>query len=403
MALLLVSILLQRLAIPLGSDQIPLGVPLALGIIVVGLVTGEFRVDSRKVRVLLVIWLTATTCTLFQVASGNLPSLLSLGLLIALYPLVGLAADLSAGGVARVEDLFIRLMTVFSLVSLGQMAIQFLGVAYEDYLLRLVPEAFILLGYNTGDPIAYGDPLYRSNGIVFLEPSFVSLFLGFAVALALFRGRSWFRVTILLAGMIPPLAGSGFVVLGPAIIALALGRHRRRLLSALPALLIAIAVALVTPLGERYLDRSLEASNANTSSSARLVQPYGALIPPALDDPVGAAFGHGAGSADDYLLTVGKDQVTGPVIPKVLYEYGLVGALGILAALIAFLGGQVRTRPWTVGLLVAYVYVNASFLQNTLVLTTLFWISLMPARPDPDEAAELPAVPVDQEQDTSRT
>ena len=103
------------------------------------------------------------------------------------------------------------------------------------------------------------------------------------------------------------------------------------------------------------------------------------------------------------VLTVGKDQVTGPVIPKVLYEYGLVGALGILAALIAFLAGQVRTRPWTVGLLVAYVYVNASFLQNTLVLATLFWISLMPARPGREDAEELPAAPVGEGQDTSRT
>ncbi|KQS68805.1 hypothetical protein [Modestobacter sp. Leaf380] len=384
-ALVLVGTLLQRIALPLGSDQVPLGIPLLLGITALGVWTGEFRVTDRKLRALVVFIGTATVCTLLQVATGSTPSLLSLGLLFCIYPLVALTADIGRAGVAAVEEVFLRLMTVAALVSVGQLAVQYAGVPYEDHLLRVVPESLLLVGYNTGDPITYGDPLYRSNAVLFLEPSFISLFLGIAVALALFRRRSWLMVTVLLAGMIPPLAGSGFVVLAPALVVLALGRDRARLFAAVPAVVLAVLLALATPLGDLYLERSFEASNPNTSSSARLVQPYGALLPPTFEDYTTTLIGHGAGTADDYLIDVGLIDVTAPLVPKVLYEYGLVGAVGILALLVVFLAVEVRRRPWTVGIFLLFLYVNASFLQSTLVFITLFWISLMPPTDEPGD------------------
>jgi hypothetical protein len=378
-ALLLTGTLLQRLAIPIGTDQVPVTVPLLLGIIVLGLWTGEFRVRPGKLRVLALLAATASLCTLAQVAVGAVPSLLSLALFFCLYPLVALRADIGAVGVAVVERVFLRLMAVAALVSIGQLGIQYAGVAYEDYLLRLVPATLLQTGYNTGDPIAYGEPLYRSNGIVFLEPSFVSAFLGLAVALALYRRRSWLLVTLLLAGMVPPLAGSGFVVLVPALVALAVSRGRARLLMAVPAIALAALLAFVTPLGTLYLDRSTEASNPNTSSSARLVQPYDALVPPAFEDWTTSLVGHGAGLADDHLIDEGLRNVTAPLVPKVLFEYGLVGAVGILAVLVVFLAVESWRRPWTIGLFLLFLYVNASFLQSTLVFITLFWVTLLPA------------------------
>jgi hypothetical protein len=145
-----------------------------------------------------------------------------------------------------------------------------------------------------------------------------------------------------------------------------------------PALLVAAAVAFLTPLGELYLDRSTEASDTNTSSSARLVQPYTVLLPPSIEDPVSTAVGHGAGVANDFLTSIGMGDVTTPVVPKIFYEYGLVGLLGILGVLLLLLGRGVRQRPWTAGLLLLYLYVNASFLQHTQVFLTLFWICLIP-------------------------
>jgi hypothetical protein len=380
LALLLGLVLLQRLALPLGgTQQLPLMVPLGTALLAVGLYRGEFRLAHTRVRILALVIATAVICSLAQVVVGNLPSVLSLGLLVALYAILALDANLTPGAVTRIERVYLRVMTVFAIVSLGQMLVQLAGVPYEDYLLRLVPDTFLLTGFNTGDPIAYGDALYRSNGVVFLEPSFISMFLGLAVALAVYRRASALTVTVLLVGMIPPLAGSGFVVLVPALIALALTRRRRRhLLAVVPALLIAVVVATLTPLGDRYVQRTTEASQSNTSASFRLIEPYTALLPVSLEDAPHAAFGHGAGSADDFFIEAGRGDATQPIIPKILFEYGLVGVVGILLPLLVVFAGSLRSRPWTVGLVLLFVFVNASFLQAVLVLFTFFWMTLMP-------------------------
>ncbi|MGX5655287.1 hypothetical protein ACWKWC_11000 [Geodermatophilus nigrescens] len=390
-ALLVSSILLQRLGISVGDEQAPLMIPVVLFLLAVGLRTGEFRIARGNLRLLAVIWGSATLCTFLQFVLGMGPSLFSLALVIALYSMAAVAADISPGAVARVERVFLGIMTFFAVVSIGQLAIQYVGVPYEDFLLRVVPEGLLLQNYNTGDPIAYGESIYRSNGVVFLEPSFVSLFLGAAAALALYRRANWLVVTVLLVGMVPPLAGSGFVVLVPAVVLAAFSRHRRNLLRIVPALAVAATVAFLTPLGERYLDRSTEASDPNTSSSARLVQPYDALIPPSIEDPLSAAIGHGAGVANDYLISVNQGDITTPVIAKLAYEYGLLGLLGILGVLVVLLGRGVRTRPWTLGLVVIYLYVNASFLQHTQVFITLFWICLVPAVATAPDRAPRPA------------
>ncbi|SEP21363.1 hypothetical protein [Trujillonella endophytica] len=392
-AMLVGSTLFQRLAVPLGEQQLSLTIPFVLAMLAVGLVSGEFRVEAARLRVFALMAAVAVACTIGHLVLGGAPSLLSVVLFLALYALVGVSADLTAQGLATVERVFLGLMTIAAVVSIGQMVAQLTGVPYEDYLAGIVPADLLLEGYNTADPIAYGDPLYRSNGIVFLEPSFLSLFLGLAVALALYRGAGVLQVTVLLVGMVPPLAGSGFVVLVPALVLMLFGAQRRHLVAALPAIAIALVVATLTPLGERYLERSTEASDPRTSSSARLVQPYELLLPPAVEDTPRAIVGHGAGAADDYLIDIGKLDATAPVVPKVLYEYGILGLLGILLPLVLFLGGGAVPRPWTIGLLVAYLYVNASFLQSTQVFLTLFWMTLLPAHRYSWRRTQPPALP----------
>lgn len=377
--LLVGSVVLQRLGVGIGDGQIHLTVPFTLAVLAIGLRTGEFRVDGPKLRALAVVCFAAGACTLVQTAVGGTPSLLSLAFIVVLYAMLAFSAALSPTAVAKVERVFLGMMAGFAVVSVLQMLVQIVGVPYEDLLELVVPESLLLDEYHTADPIAYGASLRRSNGVLFLEPSFLSLYLGLALALAVYRRRGFLLVTVLLVGMVPPLGGSGVVVAAPALALLALTGHRRALLTVFPALAVAILVAAVTPLGERYVERSTEGGDAETSTSFRLIQPYSALLPQAVEDPLVAAIGHGAGSADDYLTRTGTPEVTQPIVPKVLFEYGALGALGILVVLLVTLGNGVRARPWTAGLLVLYLYVNASFLESTTVFMTLFWITLLPA------------------------
>ena len=380
-ALLVAVVLLQRFVIPAGgTQQIALTLPVGIVILLLGIRAGEFVPRRAQLHCALVIVATAVLCTLVHVVTGGAPSLLSLGLVVILYAAAAFSADLGPVAVARVQRVFLRLMSVAAVVSLLQLGVQYAGVAHQDWLGTVVPKALLQAGYNTGDPITYGADLYRSNGVLFLEPSFLSLFLGVAVAVALHSGAGWKRLTLLLLGIVPTLAGGGLVVIIPAVIAVALGRHRRKLLGLLPAAVAAVVAAAVTPFGTQYLARSTEASNPNTSSSYRLVQPYSSLMPPSMDTTVHALIGHGAGAADRYLLAVDRADVTVPLVPKVLFEYGLLGLVGILLPLVLLLVGGLRFRPWAAGVVLAYLYVNASFIQSTLVFLTLFWVTLLPPR-----------------------
>uniref|UniRef100_UPI001B316B74 hypothetical protein n=1 Tax=Naasia sp. SYSU D00057 TaxID=2817380 RepID=UPI001B316B74 len=171
------------------------------------------------------------------------------------------------------------------------------------------------------------------------------------------------------------------VVLLPGILILLLTAQRRNTLNLLPGIGLAISVAATTPLGVLYLGRTGEAGAEGSSSSFRFVEPYLTLLPASLDTPFATLFGHGAASAEDYLLSLGTPEVTSPVIPKILYEYGLLGALGVMGVLLVLLSLPLTHRPWLVGLWATYFFINASLLQATLVFVTLFWLMLLPPRP----------------------
>lgn len=81
-------------------------------------------------------------------------------------------------------------LTFVAAVCAEQADVQDVGVPYRDVLGLLLSEGFLLQGYNTGDPLFFGSPIYRVHGILILESSFVSYFLGLAAVIALYLGRA---------------------------------------------------------------------------------------------------------------------------------------------------------------------------------------------------------------------
>jgi len=374
---LLAIIFLQRFAIPISGQQIPLLLPVGLVILGAAYLRGELSINSRRAPLVATMWITALGCTLLHVAFGSVPSLLAVVLLLLLYLPALFSPRVSVYAGNSIAGMFVAIMTVMAIVSVVQFALQYVGIANEDYLSAVLPSDFLLGGCHQRDPIAYGSDLRRSNALVFLEPSFLSLFLALAVLLAIRAGRGWAQMCVLLAGLVPTLAGNGLVVLIPGVAVLAFIVWRN-LLSLLPGVVIALVAAVASPLGAIYLGRSSEASNPQTSSSFRFVQPYTTLVPESVDSPLHAIIGHGAGTAGAYLQSVNLTAVTEPAIAKVFYEYGAVGIIGIIVPLLAILFIGLRSRPWMFGLVVAFVFINASLLLTTLVFFTLFWIVLVP-------------------------
>jgi hypothetical protein len=377
-AILVAIVVLQRFAISFGELSIPVVLPVVVLLLVVGYVREEFALDPTRTQLVGVLLVTALACTLAQVAMGSPPSLASLILVVAIH--IGMALRSTAGpeAFASVGRLFVAMMTGGAIVGLAQFAAQYAGIPNVDYIAEVVPDQFLVQGFSQNAFITYGSELRRSNGILFLEPSFLSLFLGLAVVIAARLGVGWVQMTVLVAGLVPPLAGSGLVVAIPGVLILAFSRYRRGLLALVPGALVGIAVAALTPLGALYLNRSSEAGADNSSASFRFVQPYSTLLPASMDSPFHALFGHGAGASDAYLGALNLAEITRPIIPKVLFEYGMLGAVGIVAVLVVLLGSGLRERPWMIGFVVCYFFINASFLVSTLALFTYFWMALVP-------------------------
>jgi hypothetical protein len=380
--LLAVTLLTQRLAIPLGGDQLPLSLPLILGVLVVGVRSGALSIDVAGLRLYVLAMGAIVVSTLAVLSLGRTPSLLSLLFLFAVYTVAVVRSTVPPGSLTDgVQRAYLRIMTVAAAVSVGQILIQYLGVPYEDYLLRLVPEPFVQQGYATGDPLVYGSGLHRTNAVLFLEPSFLGYFLGIAVVMALSRRASPWLICLLVAGAVPPLAGNAIVVVLAGVVVLAAGPLRRGLRALAPTVALLLAVALATPLGDLYLERSTEISGEDTSASLRLVDPYVILLPAWWSSPSSVLVGQGAGAATTVIDTTTEQAVITPVVPKLLVEYGILGALPVLLFLGWALLGDPRTRPWLPGLLIGFFVLNPALLQVTLAVGTIALARLVPGVP----------------------
>jgi hypothetical protein len=379
--LMLVVVLGQRLAIPLGpGQQLPANLVLVLIVLGTGLMAGHLRLDPQLILLYLAGVGALLALTLVAVARGLDVSLLSVGFIGALYLLWAVETPwIAVADQVRLLDAFVRVMVVMAVVGLIQAGTQYLGVAYQDWLARIIPGPFLMQGYNTSDPILWNDPIYRTNGVLFLEPSLFSFFLGLALVVALHRRKPLPTIGLLLLAMLPTVAGNGFVVLLAGVGILAIHGRWRDLRSLLLPAGLAVAGSLTIPGAAKIVTRVTEAGTEGSSSSLRLIEPYTRLIPELFKDPTSVIFGNGAGSATTFVAKVGSAGLLAPVVPKLLFEYGVLGSVLFLIFLVTSLMTGSHQMPWTLGVLVAYFVLNAALEQPTFALVTILFVRLLSA------------------------
>ena len=390
-SLIMILVLSQRFALPVGGTQIPAVVPLMCSAVLWGVLRGYLRWDRSRILLGLATLVLLTGLAAVAQARGYRVSPLSLALLCSIYVVALVVPDrIGSGAVTAALRAFSTLMTCCAAVGVGLFGAQYVGLAYRDWFTATVPEPFVQQGFVTAYPIAYLSPIYRSNGVIFLEASFYSLFLALGLLVTLYLGRSVFASALLACAMIVTLSGNGMVVLLPGVAAMLLHpRYRRQLVKLLIPVALAAALASATPLGATFVSRTTEVQQANSSTSLRLVQPYLRLLPPATESVEDVLLGHGPGSSDLYYeQNLPPEVVVGlltPFFPKALYEYGAFGVLLICAFLLqVFFDGPRRRPPWLIGLLLVYLLINAALLQPTLAYLTILFLGLL-RPPDPDD------------------
>lgn len=386
-ALFLSTFLLQRIAVP--GLPIPITVPLALSWVALAVMVGVVELNQTR----LLIWLGAaglsgSLIAVQMVALVNpFISVNSWGLWVVMWiPLVFQFRQ-------RDRVTYLRFASTIAHIGLGLAGLsllfitsQLLGVRYYDWLSAFVPSSLLVQDYTIAYPIVYGSPLYKSNGWIALEPSFMSFFLGVALICALLARLRVILMLILAAGMLSTIAGSGIALVGVFLLVLTLqgriGELRKYLLS---GGVIGLVFAF-TVLGEAILSRVTEVGQQNSSTSLRSTEPYVQLWPHWISDPVGIFIGQGPGSSANVVADLGIRGLLVPSIAKLLFDYGLIaGALLIVMMASTYFRGP--SAAFAISLATSMFLLQGA--SQPLIICSILVISLWA----PTQAAALSSSP----------
>jgi hypothetical protein len=329
------TFLLQRISLP--GISIPVTVPIAGLWVGLAFLRGLVTIDPRR----FLIWCLAAAVSgamvlpqLVLVASPYV-SFNSWALWTVVWlPLVVRLRDRSRVQYLRTLRAVANTCLGLAVMSIAFIVSQLLGVRYYDWLGDVVPHNLLVKDFAISYPVVYGSEIYKSNGWVALEPSFMSFMIGVGLVSALVTRMSVLKVLVLVAGLMSTVAGSGIAVVAVYVVCLLLvGRIGNLRRYALPTLLVVGGFA-TTIFGQAVSQRVLEFGDARSSTSLRATEPYIQLWPYWVSDPVSVVIGQGAGSSAEIVRDLGIVGLLVPSTAKVLFDYGVVGGTGLILLMI---------------------------------------------------------------------
>jgi hypothetical protein len=254
------------------------------------------------------------------------------------------------------------------------LVIQLAGVRYYDWFAAFIPGELRVDGYVTTYPVAYDSPIYKSNGWIALEPSFMSFYLGVSLVCGLMARVSLPGVVLLLAGLLSTLAGSGLAVIAVFLGVLILQGQTYTVRRYAAAIILTTCLFAATDLGRSLFTRVTELGSSNSSTALRAVQPYVELWPYWIADPAGIFLGHGAGSSSDIVRGLGLAGLLVPSIAKVIFDYGLVGGALLIALMgVTFLNSPSAAFGFALAVSMFFLQAAAQPLVICCILLTTIW------------------------------
>lgn len=383
----------QRLAVP--GLPISLTVPLLLLWAGAALARGVVEVDATRT----VWWLVAAgvSCLLIvaQIALVTFPLISAnswLLWIVTWLPMVLRFRDRSPAAHRAALHAVATAGAGLSGLSVLFTTLQLLGVGYRDLLAEVVPPSMLLEGFVISYPITWDSPLYKSNAWLALEPSFLSFMLGVAMVCALVSRRNPLLVLWIALGLLCTTAGSGMAVVAVYVIVTLLRGRGQHLLRYLVIGVPLALVAALTALGDSVVDRLDEASDPRSSTALRMVEPYVHLIPQWLTDPAMMLVGGGPGSSQRAVEDLGILGLLVPTPAKMLYDYGLLGGILMLALIVlAYLRSSTPELAFALACSMFLLQGAAQpLVAMTLLTVTLFAPVEHRVSPDPPV---LPALP----------
>lgn len=385
--LFLLVVLLQRFSTP--------GVP-DLALLVPAVVIWAGLALARRVAVVdrtrLTWWFAAAAATAFGMLVQNVAvpgaeiSITAWGLVVVVWlPFTLRLIDRGVPAYLTMLRYVTMIATGLGMLTIAMVGLQLAGFAYRDWFAAIVPESLQLGGFVLTYPLSYGSAIFKGNGWIGLEPSFVSAQLGIGLLAALFvRARLW-TIVVLILGLVATTSGSGIAIVVVGVVVMLAHRCRQLLGRYVVLGIITVILTTFTPFGSLLLDRSTEFQSSGSSTSLRAFEPYTVLVPRWTENLTGVLFGYGPGSSQ---RLVSDTNVVGLLVPspaKVFFEYGLIAGI-VLAAMIfgCYWGGPSRTMA--VSLVVSLWLLQPGVTTMVIVALVLAMVTLWsPRRGEPIE------------------
>ena len=390
---------LQRVALPLGGSQVSIVLPIVLLGLGALLLTGALVEDRYRAGAYLVAFTLCLAAALGSSLAGNEGSLLSVLLLGVLYaPFAYVLRPELRKLYPRVLDFFCQLMVLASILSIGMWAAQMGGWEYRD-LLEFLPPQFLLEDYNTSYPIRWESEIYKSNGIIFLEPSFCSQFLALALITQLAQGGKRWRLVFYLAGILPTVAGTGLLLIAFGLIMLSIRRGPTWGAGMFFLTLMVAGAIAATPIGGLLSARADETSEQSSSFNLRFTEPYAHAYRALGEKPSAPFVGRGPGfvnrETDDYFERT-ELSLAFPTSSKLLAEYGVLAGFAFLSFIFLIFLSKVPSITVASSTLFLHLTLSGSLLQPFTVYLGLVFASVfaMPAAVPALQAAAYRSPPI---------
>jgi hypothetical protein len=364
----------QRFVLPVHAFEVLIALPVALLVLGVMVISGQAAADARKT----VLYVAAVgACVVANTVSTSVGASLtasfsSTELLAVLYiPLCFQLQGPLRTRFTEVLEFFQRLMLAAAVICVGQFLAQWRGYwEFTDLERKVVPSSWLVApeAYNYSYPQNYGSGIFKSNGIVFLEPSFCSQFLALAIVVQIVLGARYWRLALLGAALVTTMSGTGILLLAVGLAVLAIRRGGKWATRAFVA--VGVTVAVIVPFTPQLTDRAGELGTSGSSGNTRFVASYTNVLDAVSRDGGALAYGRGGGTIDrdaDFFNPNGL-LADYPALPKLVGEYGLPAALLFVAfVLTVFL---MRTPSPTLGACAVMLYfvLSGSLLQPPIVV-----------------------------------
>jgi hypothetical protein len=358
------AVVLQKIALPGTGGSFPASLFIFPAVTGVAFLAGVLEINTTAF-----IWY-ALFVLLGTLSAALSPSphvsVLSLGfLVVAQLPLVFRCAS-SEISYPRLLNFLSVVGCLGALIGVLQFAGQFvIGVDGAFFLDRHLPSNMTVAGYNSLIPLYWSSPIYKSNGFFFLEPSFFSQFLAVAVVAELLAGPRTLRLLVLTAGLVCSYSGTGLTMLALFLPFYLLRRGHPRLflfagLISLALIFFGDALSL-----DAFTRRISEFTDVESSGWARFLSMFRVLQSVVFANDLTFFLGRGPGTVQEQFHLFSFNAFD-PTWGKVIYEYGLIGALVYFRFLYLIIGKGPRGLRFAVGY--TYLFLGGYLLNPSILM-----------------------------------